>query len=155
MGVSDQPKSRLFIFWGARPISKVISRCCTSALPNKKSCKQPLSCAICSCICLLELELCLSHVLALIIFPFRYQFRASIRSFRVILANVGTPHSFMPFDWTPSCFIFIRFNLVRQFDNHDRVVSANVGIPHSIAIRLDTQLFFYHDHVFSTATAKK
>ena len=111
MGVSDQPKSRLFIFLGARPISKVISRCCTSALPNKKSCKQPLSCAICSCICLLELELCLSHVLALIIFSFRYQLRASIRSFRVILANVGTPHSFMPFDWTPSCFIFIRFLL--------------------------------------------
>ena len=121
MRVSDQPNSRLFIFFGARPISKVISRCCTSALPNKKSCKQPLSCAICSCICLLELELCLSHVLALNIFPFRYQLRASIRSFRVILANVGTPHSFMPFDWTPSCFISTRFakNFELQFDNFE------------------------------------
>ena len=24
---------------------------------------------------------------------------------RVILANVGAPHSFMPFDWTPNCFL--------------------------------------------------
>ena len=42
-------------------------------------------------------------------------FSLSISSFnlinQVVLANVGTPHSFMPFDWTPSCFIFIRFLL--------------------------------------------
>ena len=42
----------------------------------------------------------------------------------------------------PVVLSLLGFYLVRQFGNHDRVVSANVGIPHSIAIRLDTQLFF-------------
>ena len=42
----------------------------------------------------------------------------------------------------PVVLSLLGYYLVRQFDNHDRVVSANVGIPHSIAIRLDTQLFF-------------
>ncbi len=90
--------------------------------------------------CLFDVALCVSHVLTLCPFHFAW-----------------IPSNFkLQFDQS-SCFgecWNTSFNshlighpvvlslLVRQFDNHDRVVSANIGMPHSIAIRLDTQLFF-------------
>ena len=58
---------------------------------------------------------------------------------RVVSADAGSPHPW-PFDWTPSCFIFICDSDLFHFERSNRF--GGCWKSESMAIRLDSQLLF-------------
>ncbi len=65
---------------------------------------------------------------------------------RVTSANVGTPHSFMPFDWTPNCFLIMtmysRPRLAKQKDLVEALNQELDGQDHKLS--LERSRYFTH-----------